>query len=244
MAEGGGGGGGGGGGTGGGGGGGGGHAPARPQGGGSGITWMFIMLAMMFILLSGGTRTLLGNAMGYVMNPVIGFGGVAPLWSIFLGSLIIVVITQAIRHYMTDWVHLAKDQKYMTAFNKELSEARKSGNVQRMNKLMEMQPEVMSRQMEAQGATMKPTVFTMIFFIAFITWIYVFVAAAAVQTVSLPWEPAWPLMGKAWFPYSVVLYMLFSIVIGQMVVNILKYISFTRKLRALGARGEEEEVSA
>jgi uncharacterized membrane protein (DUF106 family) len=205
---------------------------------------MFIMLAMMFILLSGGTRTLLGNAMGYLMNPAIGFGGVAPLWSIFLGSLIIVVLTQAIRHYMTDWIHLAKDQKYMTAFNKELSEARKSGNAQRSQKLMEMQPEIMSRQMEVQGATMKPTVFTMIFFIAFITWIYVFVATAAVQTISLPWEPAWPLQGKVWFPYSVLLYMLFSIVIGQMVVNILKYISFTRKLRALGVQGEEEEVSA
>jgi hypothetical protein len=51
-------------------------------------------------------------------------------------------------------------------------------------------------------------------------------------------------MGKAWFPYSVLLYMLFSIVLGQMVVNILKYISFARKLRALGAQGDEEEVSA
>jgi uncharacterized membrane protein (DUF106 family) len=233
-----------GGGGGGGGSGGGGHTPARPQGGGSGMTWMFIMLAMMFILLSGGTRTLLGNAMGYAMNPVIGFGGIAPLWSIFLGSVIIVVLTQLIRHFMTDWVHLARDQKYMTAFNKELSEARKSGNAQRVQKLMELQPEIMSRQMEVQGATMKPTVFTMIFFIAFITWIYVFVAACAVRTISLPWEPAWPLMTGTWFPYSVVLYMLFSIVIGQMVVNILKYISFARKLRALGPQSDEEEASA
>lgn len=199
------------------------------------------MLLMMFIVLSPGVRNALGVGMAYVMDPLVGFGGVFPLWSILLGSLVIVVISQVIRHLMTDWVHLAKDQRYMTAFNKELTEARKSGNAQRMQKLMEMQPQVMMRQMDVQAQTMKPTVFTMVVFVAFITWIYVFTASAVVRTISLPWEDAWPLLATAWMPYSVVLYMLFSIVLGQVVINTLKYISFSRRLRALDAGAAEAD---
>jgi len=202
---------------------------------------MFVMLLMMFIVLSPGVRNALGAGMSYVMDPLVGFGGVYPLWSILLGSLVIVVISQVIRHLMTDWVHLAKDQRYMTAFNKELTEARKSGNAQRMQKLMEMQPQVMMRQMDVQAQTMKPTVFTMVVFVAFITWIYVFTASAVVRTISLPWEDAWPLLATAWMPYSVVLYMLFSIVLGQVVINTLKYISFSRRLRALDAGAAEAD---
>jgi len=202
---------------------------------------MFIMLLMMFIVLSPGVRNALGVGMAYVMDPLVGFDGVYPLWSILLGSLVIVVISQVIRHLMTDWVHLAKDQRYMTAFNKELTESRKSGNAQRMQKLMEMQPQVMMRQMDVQAQTMKPTVFTMVVFVAFITWIYVFTASAVVRTVSLPWEDAWPLLATAWMPYSVVLYMLFSIVLGQVVINTLKYISFARRLRALDAGAAEAD---
>jgi len=216
-------------------------AKAAPPSGGSGMTWMFVMLLMMFIVLSPGVRNALGAGMAYVMDPLVGFGGVYPLWSILLGSLVIVVISQVIRHLMTDWVHLAKDQRYMTAFNKELTEARKSGNAQRMQKLMEMQPQVMMRQMDVQAQTMKPTVFTMVVFVAFITWIYVFTASAVVRTISLPWEDAWPLLATAWMPYSVVLYMLFSIVLGQVVINTLKYISFSRRLRALDAGAAEAD---
>jgi uncharacterized membrane protein (DUF106 family) len=216
-------------------------AKAAPPSGGSGMTWMFVMLLMMFIVLSPGVRNALGAGMAYVMDPLVGFGGVYPLWSILLGSLVIVVISQVIRHLMTDWVHLAKDQRYMTAFNKELTEARKSGNAQRMQKLMEMQPQVMMRQMDVQAQTMKPTVFTMVVFVAFITWIYVFTASAVVRTISLPWEDAWPLLATAWMPYSVVLYMLFSIVLGQVVINTLKYMSFSRRLRALDAGAAEAD---
>ncbi len=46
---------------------------------------------------------------------------------------------------------------------------------------------------------------------------------------------AWPLLATAWMPYSVVLYMLFSIVFSQVAINTLKYITFARRLRALDA---------
>lgn len=202
------------------------------------MTVMFVFFIMIIILWNPSNRQLLGNAIGFVLNPVIGFSGLAPAWSIFLGALIIIAISQTIRHFMTDWVTLAKNQAYMKAFNKELSEARKAQNQQRVQKLMEYQPQVMQRQMETQGQTMKPSLFTMVFFIAFITWIYAFVGIAAVRTVSLPWEPAWPLTGSAIFPYALILYFLFSMPMHQMVLNTWKYISFKRRLLAL----EEQSV--
>ena len=217
-------------------------APAPPRGGGSGMSWMFIFLFMMIILFNGSTRQLLGNAIGFLMNPLVGFSGTAPVWTIFIGTLIVVTISQTIRHFMTDWVKLAKNQKYMKAFNKELSEARKSQNQQRVQKLMELQPQVMSRQMETQGQTMKPTIFTMIFFIAWITWIYSFVSISAVDAVSLPWNPAWSLEATSIFSSGLLLYILFTIPMSQIISNIWKYISFSKRLRELDT-GLVQEVT-
>jgi uncharacterized membrane protein (DUF106 family) len=203
---------------------------------------MFIFLFMMIILFNGSTRQLLGNAIGYLMNPLVGFGGTAPVWTIFIGTLIVVSISQTIRHFMTDWVKMARNQKYMKAFNKELSEARKSQNQQRVQKLMELQPQVMSKQMETQGQTMKPTIFTMIFFIAWITWIYSFISISAVNAVAVPWSTAVSLEGTGLLSAGLLLYILFTIPLSQIISNIWKYISFSKRLRELDT-GLVQEVT-
>jgi len=199
----------------------------------SGLSWMFIFLFMMLILFNAGTRQLLGDAIGVVLNPLLAGDGSNPMWSIFIGLILIATATQTIRHLMTDWIKMARNQNYMKAFNKELSEARKSQNQQRLAKLMEMQPSVMSKQMETQSMTMKPTVFTMILFIAFITWIYAFVAIAAVNVVAVPWNPVVSLSTGGFFSTTLLIYILFSIPMYQIITNILKYISFSKKLRTL-----------
>jgi uncharacterized membrane protein (DUF106 family) len=207
---------------------------------------MFIFLFMMIILLNRDTRAVLGSAISIALNPLIGFAGTSPVWTIFIGTLIIVCISQSIRHFMTDWVKMAKGQNLMKAFNKELSEARKeareTGRDHRMKKLMEIQPQMMQNQMDIQGMTMKPSIFTMIFFIAFISWVYSFVAIAAVDTVATPWNPAWKLEATSLFSSGLLLYILFTIPLSQIIVNIWKYISFTKRLRALDAK-EEAEVT-
>ena len=199
----------------------------------SGLSWMFIFLFMMLILFNAGTRQLLGDAIGVVLNPLLAGDGSNPMWSIFLGLILIASATQTIRHFMTDWIKMARNQNYMKSFNKELSEARKSQNQQRLAKLMEMQPGVMSKQMETQSMTMKPTIFTMILFIAFITWIYAFVAIAAVNMVAVPWNPEVSLSTGGFFSTTLLIYILFSIPMYQIITNILKYISFSKKLRTL-----------
>jgi uncharacterized membrane protein (DUF106 family) len=207
------------------------------------MTWMFLFLILMVLMWTGNTRVYLGLAIGYVLNPIIGFAGANPIWSIFIGTIIIVSISQTIRHHMTDWTKQAENQNFMKAFNKELSEARKSQNQQRLQKLMELQPQVMSKQMESQGAMMKPTIFTMVFFIAFITWIYTFVEIAAVNIVAIPWNHEYVLRAGGLFSGGVILiYILFTIPLSQMVVNIWKYISFSRRLKALDAE-EVPEVT-
>ncbi len=201
----------------------------------SGLSWMFIFLFMMLILFNQGTRQLLGDAIGVVLNPLLAGDGSNPMWSIFIGLILIATATQTIRHLMTDWIKMARNQNYMKAFNKELSEARKSQNQQRLAKLMEMQPAVMSKQMETQSMTMKPTVFTMILFIAFITWIYAFVAIAAVDVVAVPWNPEVKLSTGGFFSSTLLIYILFSIPMYQIITNIWKYITFSKKLRTLDA---------
>ncbi len=203
--------------------------------GSSGLSWMFIFLFMMLILFNAGTRQLLGDAIGVVLNPLLAGDGSNPMWSIFIGLIIVASATQTIRHFMTNWIKMAENQNFMKAFNKELSEARKSQNQQRTQKLMEMQPQVMSKQMEVQSMTMKPTVFTMILFIAFITWIYTFVAIAAVNVVAVPWNHEVKLSTGGFFSSTLLIYILFSIPMYQIITNIWKYITFSKKLRTLDA---------
>ncbi len=203
--------------------------------GSSGLSWMFIFLFMMLILFNQGTRQLLGDAIGIVLNPLLAGDGSNPMWSIFIGLIIVASVTQTIRHFMTNWIKMAENQNFMKAFNKELSEARKSQNQQRTQKLMEMQPQVMSKQMEVQSMTMKPTVFTMILFIAFITWIYAFVAIAAVNVVAVPWNHEVKLSTGGFFSTTLLIYILFSIPMYQIITNIWKYITFSKRLRTLDA---------
>lgn len=208
--------------------------------GSSGLSWMFIFLFMMLILFNAGTRQILGSAIGVVFNPLLAGDGSNPMWSIFFGLLLIATITQTIRHFMTDWIKMARNQNYMKAFNKELSEARKGQNEQRLKKLMEMQPQMMSKQMEIQSMTMKPTVFTMILFIAFITWIYAFITLAAVNVVAVPWNHEVTMTTGGFFSSTLLLYILFSIPMYQIITNIWKYITFSKKLRVLEANNVQE----
>jgi uncharacterized membrane protein (DUF106 family) len=105
---------------------------------------------------------------------------------------------------------------------------------------MEMQPQVMSKQMDVQSMTMRPTIFTMILFIAFITWVYAFIAVAAVNVVSVPWNHNVVLTSGGFFSSTLLMYILFSIPMYQIITNIWKYITFSKKLRTLDEAGVPE----
>lgn len=202
---------------------------------------------VILILFNEALRQALGNAVGVVLGPVIGFGYVYPLLTIFLASLILVVATTAIRHFMVDWVQMARVQEAMRSFQKEFSAARKENNTYKIKKLTDAQPEVMQLQAEMSTEQMKPMAFTMLLVVPIFAWLahLFFVPGAGDPTapgafissahdvIRVPWDASWQLASQTappnhpWYllgflPRWIVLYSLFGIPLGQIAQKVLK----------------------
>jgi tetratricopeptide (TPR) repeat protein len=86
-------------------------------------------------------------------------------------------------------------------------------------------------------SNLKTMMFTMIIAIAIFIWIYTFAGSIAVRTISLPWEPRWPLTepipicGAPGIGYWIIIYTLLSIPISQLILRSLKYISFSKEVK-------------
>lgn len=206
-----------------------------------------LVLAILFV---APLREGLGSAVGFVLNPVIGFGGAYPLLTILLASMVLVVATTAIRHFMVDWVNMARVQEAMRAFQKEFFEARKSNNTFKIKRLEEAQPEIMSLQADMTSEQMKPMAFTMLFVVPIFAWLGTFVLAIAGPAaecgpfIAVPWDATWDLGAYprdatgtqpgcpegyskigSWitpFAHWIALYSLFSIPAGQFAQKVLK----------------------
>ena len=201
--------------------------------------WLFASFGVVILILfNPGLRAILGKAAGYVLTPAIGFHYSNPILTILLASLILVVATTAIRHFLVDWVNMARVQEAMRAFQKEFSQARKENNTYKLKKLTETQPEVMQMQAEMSTEQMKPMAFTMILVIPIFAWLYSFIATAAAapyfnHVAKVPWDTAWDLSintappNHPWYllgflPRWIVLYSLFGIPFGQIAQRALK----------------------
>lgn len=193
--------------------------------------------ALVFIILfNEGLRNLLGSALGFVLDPVIGFNGASPLLTILLASLFLVVVTTAIRHFMVDWIQMARVQEAMRSFQKEFVQARKDNNTYKIKKLTDAQPEVMQLQAEMSTEQMKPMAFTMLLVVPIFAWLGTWVAAlvlAGNHVVEVPWDSHWELdmltapPESKWYllgflPRWIVLYSLFGIPLGQIAQKVLK----------------------
>lgn len=188
------------------------------------------------ILFNEPIRLGLGRVVGYGLEPVIGFREAYPLLTIFLASVILVVATTAIRHFLVDWANMARVQEAMRSFQKEFSEARKSNNTYKIKKLTEAQPEVMQLQADMSAEQMKPMAFTMLIVIPIFAWLYTFIEnakAAGTNVITMPWDHAWDLTMQTappdnpWYllgflPRWIVLYSLFGIPFGQIAQRALK----------------------
>ena len=139
-------------------------------------------------------------------------------------------LTTIIRHVLIDWEAMAETQNKMNAYNKEMSEARKSGNEARMRKLMGMQPQVMVLQSEMMSNQMRPMMFTMIIAIPIIMWLRMFVEGMDHQVLSLPWEGNYDLNDNLWFlPHWILVYSALSLPFGQILMRGLKIASLVGK---------------
>lgn len=211
------------------------------------MLWILLTFgAVMLILFNPRLSAMLGGIVGYGFEPLIGFDGGSPLLTIFLASVILVIATTAIRHFLIDWAKMARVQEGMRAFQKEFSEARKSNNTYKLKKLTEAQPEVMQMQAELSGDQMKPMAFTMLLVIPIFAWLGTFMLGiasvhtglavddpalkeACTVTIRVPWDATWELLGPTacgggwWFlPHWIILYSLFGIPFGQIAQRALK----------------------
>ena len=194
---------------------------------------LLTMLFMVYILLNPEMRVGMGNLAENILEPQIGFEHEYPVLTFLFAGVLMISLTTIIRHILIDWEKVAEIQTKMAAYNKEMSEARRSGNNARLNKLMTMQPLVMVLQSEMMSNQMRPMMFTMLIAMPIIFWLCFgennFVDRMDLQVMSLPWEPNYSLTDRLWIlPHSILIYSALSLPFGQILMRFLKLLSLSK----------------
>lgn len=222
----------------------GGGAPPRPAFGSQIVMLMAFMVALL-VLFDNNLRQMLGNFVGLGLMPLVGFGGRYPVITLICTGVIMTLFSVTVRHFFMDWVSMARNQRMMSAFQKEMREARTSNNTFKLKKLTEIQPKMQSQSLKSTQSQLKLMPMTMIVIIPIFAWISNFVYQDLSSTIfSVPWEFNADMKNSNILPNWILLYSLVSVPFGQVVQRILKLFSFTKKLRQLEQRdhGKEDEA--
>lgn len=205
---------------------------------GSNILLLFVVLfLMMFVFSNPAISAAVTTFAHSIFYPIIGFGGNFPVLTVFLAGLIVVTLSSLLTNFFTDWKKMGESQEISKAFQREITKARKEGNTNRVSRLMKMQPEIMKRQTEASSGMMKPMVFLIIFIWPIFMWLRLFLSALPHHYFTVPWANtvsffSYPFLFQAWLW----LYLIFSIVIGQLIRQGLKYFSWSDQWKNIKAR--------
>ncbi len=191
---------------------------------------MLLMFVMLFIFGDPGISSFLATSLNSVFYPLIGFDGSFPVLTLILAGVIVVFLSSFFQNLFTDWKKMGESQQMTKAFQKEISKARKEGDTNRVNKLMKKQPEIMRRQTEASSGMMKPMFFLFIFIVPIFMWLRFFLGNLSYFYFTVPWATGVSLFDKpvgflwqAWLW----LYLAFSMVVGQVIRQGLKWISWS-----------------
>ncbi len=203
----------------------------------SGFILIFLGFITVFIMFNMELRMQIAGFIGIVLTPLIGFDYRFPLITFLLAGMILVAISSTIRHFQTDWIEMAKNQKQIKTINKALKEAKMSGDTEKERKITVYQQKMMSMQQNMMFTNMKMMVYTMLIAIAIFTWIWAdFIDGLEVATLSVPWNLTMHMMDKVnlccYFPFPkwILVYMLISFPLGMGIQHALKRYSFTKKL--------------
>ena len=198
----------------------------KAQGGSSLLFLLLLMMIILFIMPTFGP--ILGVYFGYVLEPLIGFNGSFPILTLFCSGLIVVFLSSVLTNFFTDWRKMGETQEVARAFQKEIADARRTGNTNKLNKLMKMQPEIMKKQTQVSGGMMKPMFFLIIFIWPIFMWLRGFLGGLSYYYFTVPWANqvsffSYPFLWQAWLW----LYLIFSMIVGQVIRQGLKWVSFT-----------------
>lgn len=210
-----------------------GPADKPPKIGGQ-MLMMMIMFMMILFLFNQPVRMAIGGALGTVLYPVIGFGGSFPIITLMAAGMMMIVFTTIIRHFFVDWVEMARNQRIVSAFNKELRKARLENNMYKIKKLTEMQKDIMAKSLSSTQTQIKLMPITMLIIIPIFAWIWVFVSESIPSsTFSVPWALDGDLLRHNILPNWILVYSLMTLPFGQVVSRILKFFSFRKRLREM-----------
>lgn len=197
---------------------------------------IFVFVLALFVMFDQSLRTWLGDVLGVVLNPLIGFNGTMPVVTLFLAGIIMSGLTVVVRHFFTDYVDQAENQKIVGAFNKELRNARVENNKYKMKKLTEQQQKIMKKSMDMSTTQMKLMPLTMLIVIPIFAWVAVFIGGlGSAAVVNVPWAMNVDLNGSSLLPNWVLLYSLISIPFSQVLMRALRYFEFRKRLREIEA---------
>jgi uncharacterized membrane protein (DUF106 family) len=189
-----------------------------------------LIFGLMFVVITNQElMETIGDALGFVLTPTVGFNRQFPVVTIMLAGTLMVLLTTAIRHFTTDWLEQAKFQSYMRAFQKEFAAARKENNTYQLKILTEKQPEVMQKQQQVSMAQMKTMPYTMIIIIPLFAWLGAFLRPLEYSWYTAPWNLTVDMFGTTVFPHWILLYMTLSIPLGALVQKTMKFVSWRRR---------------
>lgn len=189
---------------------------------------MLLMFVMIFIFGDPNISHWIAVSLNSAFYPVIGFDGNYPVLTIALAGIIVVFLSSFFHNLFTDWKKMGEAQELVKTFQKEVSKARKEGNTNRVNKLMKIQPQIMKKQTEASSGMMKPMLFLFVFIVPIFIWLRFFLGNLSYYYFTVPWADGVslfdrPFLMQAWL----LLYFIFSIVLGQLFRQGLKWISWS-----------------
>ncbi len=210
--------------------------PPAPEMGNQLVVMMALVVAMV-VMFDNSLRLALGRIVGYGLDPLVGFGGGEPVLTLLFTGLLMGFFSIIVRHLFVDWVDMARNQRITSAFQKEFREARLSNNTYKLKKLTELQPQIMAQSFKASGTQMKLMPVTMLVVIPIFAWlanfIYITVAYTTSTIVTVPWSFDTDMISSNILPNWVLLYSLLTLPFTQVVTRVLKYISFSKRLRTL-----------
>ena len=199
---------------------------------------VFLFLLAFWTLVDPQLAELFSAAAGALLMPVIGFGGSLPVTTILLAGMLTTTISSLVRDYFTDWIRMARTQKVMGAWRKAQMDAVRKGNTAEVDKLKEIQKTFQSDIADMTFSPYKSMALTMFLFIVIFSWLRAFVDVTLTnlgnQYIAVPWSSNVYLPSIYVFPSWVLLYSLLALPFGQIVIRVLKFVRFRRRLQELG----------
>ena len=185
---------------------------------------LFLFLIMIVVPYVG---PILGVAFGYILAPMIGFNAKYPVLTIALAGAFVVALSSLFNNLFTDWRAMGRVQEISKAFNKELTQARKENDTQKVKKLMKMQPEILQMSTQSSFGTMKAMVPLIILIFPIFIWLRVFLSGSPYLFFTVPWANRVALYDRTVMQNWLLLYFVFSTVFGQVFRQAFKAIALS-----------------